>query len=26
MHFAKKERTGHEIMYKAILSKDTEAE
>jgi len=26
MHFAKKERTGHEIMYKAILSKDTEGE
>ena len=26
MQFAKKERTGHEIMYKAILSKDTEAQ
>jgi hypothetical protein len=26
MHFAKKERTGHEIMYKAILRKDPEAE
>jgi predicted transcriptional regulator len=26
MHFAKKERIGHEIMYKAILSKDTEAQ
>jgi len=26
MHFAKKERTGHEIMYKAILRKDNEAE
>jgi len=26
MQFAKKERTGHEIMYKAILRKDNEAE
>jgi predicted transcriptional regulator len=26
MQFAKKERTGHEIVYKAILNKNTEAQ
>ena len=26
MHFAKKERTGHEIIYKAVLIKETETD